>query len=110
EDGEHGFTIDDVADDIVTKLVRRHPHVFGDVTMPHGAAGAAQVAGRWEEIKAAEKARTSVLDGIPPTLPALAYATKVVSRAARVGEHPGPGSSELGDTLLGLVADAVERG
>jgi XTP/dITP diphosphohydrolase len=110
EDPEHGFTIDDVVDGIVTKLVRRHPHVFGDDEVPGGAEGAAHVAGRWEEIKAAEKSRTSVLDGIPPSLPALAYAAKVVSRASRLQVAPTASDDELGDALLALVADAVRNG
>ncbi|WP_317621059.1 MazG family protein [Streptomyces sp. CBMA123] len=76
------FTVDDVAGDIVEKLVYRHPHVFGDVE----ADGAAEVEANWEQLKAAEKAdRESVLDGVPAGLPALAYAAKLVSRVRRAG-------------------------
>jgi XTP/dITP diphosphohydrolase len=84
--------------------------VFGEVEVPGGAEGAAHVAGQWEEIKAAEKSRTSVLEGIPPSLPALAYATKVVSRARRLPVSPAPTGDELGDALLALVVVAVIRG
>lgn len=78
ERGEYDF--DAVADAIATKLERRHPHVFG------GADG--RDAGHWEELKAEERAArgaSSALDDVPLTLPALARATKLGKRAARVG-------------------------
>jgi len=77
------FTFDDVAKGIATKLVRRHPHVFGDAV----AADAAAVITRWEEIKRAEKGNThtSLLDGVSGALPALLHAEKITKRAARVG-------------------------
>ena len=84
EDEVHGFTIDDVAAGIVDKLVHRHPHVFAGLEV----ADAAEVDRNWEALKAAEKGRTSVLDGIPVGLPALAWADKVLGRAARVGVVP----------------------
>ncbi|MDQ3094841.1 MAG: MazG family protein, partial [Actinomycetota bacterium] len=70
EDDEEPFSIDDVAAQIVDKLVRRHPHVFGDVEV----AGAEDVEESWDAIKAAEKGRTSTMDGIPTGLPALSLA------------------------------------
>jgi XTP/dITP diphosphohydrolase len=75
------WSIDDVAADLVAKLVRRHPHVFGDVEV----AGAGEVAANWESIKAAEKGRRSVAEGVPLGQPALALASALVSRAARNG-------------------------
>jgi len=75
------FDIDDVAGRLVTKLVTRHPHVFGDVEV----AGASEVVANWEVIKDHEKGRTSVLEGVPENLPALAYATKLQKRAAKTG-------------------------
>ncbi|MGW4895496.1 MazG family protein [Kitasatospora sp. NPDC004240] len=82
EDAEDPFSIDDVAGDIVEKLMYRHPHVFGDTE----AEGAAQVEANWEQLKAAEKSeRESVLDGVPAGLPSLAYAAKLVSRVRRSG-------------------------
>ncbi len=83
-DDTGSFHIEDVARSINEKLIRRHPHVFGDVKVD----GADEVAGNWEEIKKKEKdksTRKSVLDGVPPRLPALHRASKVQSRAARVG-------------------------
>ena len=75
------FTVADVASTSHDKLVGRHPHVFGDVA----ANDAAAVARNWETIKQAEKGRDSVMEGIPVTLPALAYAEKVVKKAAKFG-------------------------
>lgn len=75
------FTVADVASTSHDKLVGRHPHVFGDVA----ANDAAAVASNWEAIKKAEKGRTSVMEGIPVALPALAYAEKVVKKAAKSG-------------------------
>jgi XTP/dITP diphosphohydrolase len=79
-----GFDIDDVADAIVTKLVRRHPHVFA------GETPAEDLQRGWDAIKATEKHRESVLDGIPLALPALARADKVLGRLQRADLDPGP--------------------
>ena len=108
------FDLDDVAADLAAKLRHRHPHVFSD----GDARDATEVARRWDELKREEKGRTSVLDGIPAGLPALARAQKVAGRARRLGlEVPGAvaqgGSGadddavtdeRLGEALLALVA------
>lgn len=101
----NGFDIDDVAAGIVDKLVHRHPHVFGGLVV----ADADEVAMNWETLKAAEKGRGSVLDGIPWAMPALALADKVVGRAAKVGVLPDPAAA-LGDRLLALVVEARGAG
>ena len=83
------FTMDDVSEGIRAKLIRRHPHVFADVT----AETADEVAQNWEQIKARERqeagdtpaAPRSALDGVPASLPALARAQKLTGRAARNG-------------------------
>jgi tetrapyrrole methylase family protein/MazG family protein len=75
------FTMADVARGIHDKLVHRHPHVFGDVE----ADNSDQVLANWERIKAAEKGRTSLMEGIPGNLPSLLYAAKVQKKAASVG-------------------------
>lgn len=77
------FNIEDVIKTICEKLIRRHPHVFGD---EHIADSAAQVA-NWEKIKKQEKGdeRKSALSGVPPHLPALLKAHKITEKAARVG-------------------------
>ncbi len=78
---EGRFTIADVARGIHDKLVRRHPHVFGDAAVE----GTDDVLTNWEEIKRAEKGRRSPFDGIPRSLPSLSYATKVGRKAAGAG-------------------------
>jgi XTP/dITP diphosphohydrolase len=100
------FTIDDVAAGIIAKLKRRNPHVYGDAS----ASGPASVNELWESIKAQEKQRTSVTDGLPPTLPALLYADKVLDRLSRDGRPAPATGDELGDRLLALVAEARETG
>ena len=77
------FTIDDIIQTLCEKLVRRHPHVFGDLQI---ADSAAQIE-NWEQIKKAEKGveRASALSGVPPHLPALLKAHKITEKAARVG-------------------------
>jgi XTP/dITP diphosphohydrolase len=111
DDESSPWDIDDVAGGIVDKLVRRHPHVFADVA----AADAAAVEVNWETIKAAEKQRESVLDGIPAALPALARADKLLGRLERSGlavEAAGDGSGDagIGDELLALVRRARAAG
>jgi XTP/dITP diphosphohydrolase len=129
-----GFTIDDVADGIVAKLVRRHPHVFADVTV----SGAEEVKRNWDEIKQEEKrarasrrgdaagrpAAPSVLDGVPFGQPALALAAQMQRRAVRAGapaelarladdpgsSEPADPSADVGRELFRLVATAREAG
>ena len=133
-----GYTIDDVADGIVAKLVRRHPHVFGDVTV----SGADEVKRNWDEIKKKEKADraersgagvagdavASALDGVPFGQPALALAAQLQRRAARAGvpedltwpdgEPEGgrtaggsaPADPDFGRELFRMVARARELG
>ena len=76
----NGFTIDEVIDSIQSKLIRRHPHVFGDVKV----SGAQEVKKNWEEIKL-EEGRNSVLDGVPEMLPALQRAHRLQEKASKVG-------------------------
>ena len=118
------FTIDDVADGIVTKLVRRHPHVFADVAV----SGAEEVKRNWDEIKREEKralaersggtvssAAPSALDGVPFGQPALALAAQLQRRAARAGVPDelaslDGGADGIGGELFRLVAKAREAG
>jgi MazG family protein len=76
------FSIDDVADGIVAKLVYRHPHIFGDVE----AGTAEETLQRWDQLKRVEKAhRESALDGIPSGLPALMASQKISRRVVALG-------------------------
>jgi MazG family protein len=75
------FGVEEVAEAIRRKLVRRHPHVFGDVE----AETADHVRANWEVIKQEEKGRDSVLEGVPGSLPALTRSFELQARAASVG-------------------------
>lgn len=74
------FTIDDVLRAIIDKLVRRHPHIFGDVEV----SGSGEVLKNWEQIKMQE-GRESVIDGVPATLPALLKAWRMQDKASKIG-------------------------
>jgi tetrapyrrole methylase family protein/MazG family protein len=120
------FTLADVARTITEKMVRRHPHVFGDMSV----RDADEVHRNWEAIKQAEKPeRTGALDGIPGSLPALSYAAKLSKRAAGAGFdwrvlapvfdkvreelvelEEDPSADELGDVLFSVVNVARHLG
>ncbi|MGM7678417.1 MazG family protein [Microbacterium sp. A94] len=117
QDPDDPFDIDDVADTLTEKMVRRHPHVFADAV----ANTPEEVLVHWNAAKAAEKrSRLSVLDGVPRGMPALALAQKIAGRAAAVLPVPGPAGAskaappaseaELGDALLVLVNQARDNG
>ena len=77
------FTMDDVLSQIIDKLIRRHPHIFGDKEV----SGEAEVKYNWEKIKLTEKKanRQSVLEGVPRSMPALIQAHRIQEKAAHVG-------------------------
>jgi tetrapyrrole methylase family protein/MazG family protein len=117
------FSVADVARAVHDKLVGRHPHVFGDVT----ATSAGAVVANWERIKAAEKGRSSVTEGIPSALPALLLAAKLERKARALGlpeptfeqrrsrlrgllEELSAGPGRVGEALYELVALAVALG
>lgn len=97
-----GWDIDDVAAGIASKLIRRSPHVFAGGS----AKSAADVDAAWQAIKSTEKQRTTVFEGIPETLPALAYADKVLGRL----DHVDVSGDDFGSRLLALVVEARESG
>ena len=100
------FTLDDVTEKIVAKLVRRHPHVFGKVAV----ADSAEVLRNWEAIKKAEKAenvidkRESLLDGVSQSLPALIRAMEISKRAVKVGFE----WNSFADVLAKFDEEAIE--
>lgn len=107
EDPEEPFSVDDVAAGIVDKLIRRHPHVFGEET----AQTPEDVRARWLEVKAGEKQRESVTDGVPLAQPALALAAKLAGRARQAGlPAPPSGAPGIGYELLELAARAEAEG
>lgn len=78
---EGRFTLEDVIKNVSEKMIRRHPHVFGDDKVKDSG----EVLENWEEIKRREKKRDSILDGVPKQLPTLIRAKRLQERAARVG-------------------------
>ena len=122
EDSEDPWGIDEVARGIVAKLVRRHPHVFvAEAVAADGEAVTTpeQVESRWHELKAQEKGRASVTEGIPEALPALLRASKVLARSEHL-DVPLPQTGNpladvddeeaLGDLLLAVVGASRARG
>lgn len=124
EDPAAPWGIDDVAHGITDKLVRRHPHVFAGEFL----TTADEVEARWHDLKAQEKGRSSVTEGIPESLPALLRAAKLLERSEQLDvplpdasvetidmgittDGPSPDEEEaFGDLLLALVAVGRERG
>jgi XTP/dITP diphosphohydrolase len=115
EDAKDPFNIEDVAKMIADKLERRHPHVFGDVKV----SGTDEVLANWEVQKAAEKGRTSAIDGVPLAQPALPLANKLIYRAEKFNydlpiSHPVEveikDEVELGNILLGIIDQAAAKG
>ncbi|MFT2815667.1 MazG family protein [Leifsonia sp. A12D58] len=109
------FDIQDVAAHMNQKMVGRHPHVFGGTQLET----AEEVVAAWDGYKAQEKPnRTSVLDGIPQGMPALALADKVLGRAHKIGlldpnapqAMPIESEDDLGPLLLAIVASAKANG
>lgn len=114
-----GFDIDQVADGLVDKLVRRHPHVFGgdgvagavDGAVAGGPDSAADQQVRWDELKKAEAGRSSVLSGVALGQPAVALAAKLGARAAKFGVSvPLPDGDSVTEQLFRLAYAAGARG
>jgi XTP/dITP diphosphohydrolase len=116
DDLDDPFTIEDVAQSIADKLIRRHPHVFSDAA----AQSTAEVVHNWEAIKRLEKGRTSALDGVAMSQPALALIEKLLYRASKFGvdvvvpelvdlEKPAD-ESAVGQALLTVIAWAHANG
>lgn len=116
DDPEDPFDIDEVANGIADKLIRRHPHVFSGADAPDES----EAASRWEAVKAAEKGRTGPLDGVPNGLPPLTAVGKIAYRAEVAGVAaavPPPAEpigldpeEAFGDDLLRRVLAAADRG
>ncbi len=116
EDADNPFDVEDVAKTVTDKLIRRHPHVFGGTKVESSS----EVLENWEAQKAAEKGRTSIIDGVPLAQPALPLAAKVLYRMNKLNfelevDKPTKISEQLnqdqfGDLLLGLIAQAVDLG
>ena len=116
EDAKQPFNIEDVAKSVTDKLIRRHPHVFAGESV----SGSAEVLENWEKQKAAEKGRSSAIDGVPLAQPALPLATKIIYRLNKLNyELPisepiklpdDIDQDQFGQILLGLITQAVDKG
>ena len=110
------FSIEDVAEGVADKLIRRHPHVFGDVKV----SSSEEVLENWEALKAAEKGRTSAVDGVPLAQPALTLVTKLLYRAEKnklpldlptqIAEPEAATLEKVGEVLLATLLWASQRG
>jgi XTP/dITP diphosphohydrolase len=114
QEADHPWSIDDVAQVLAEKMVRRNPHVFAGTQV----GGLEEITANWERIKREEKGRASVLEGVALSQPALALAAKILARARAAGiDVPvtstgiEPSTEDaLGEHLLALVAEASARG
>ena len=116
EDAKQPFNIEDVAKSVADKLIRRHPHVFAGEVVDSSA----DVLENWERQKAAEKGRTSAIDGVPLAQPALPLATKVLYRLKKLNYDLSVSEpiklkadvdqDQFGQILLGLITQAVDKG
>ena len=99
------FDLTDVWQALATKIVRRHPHVFGDKSV----SGAEEVLKNWEQIKKAEQGADSIVAGITPALPALLLVQKLLRKAASVGLDPVavPTPADDAETLGAALAASV---
>ncbi len=109
-DDEGGFTESEVFGSVIEKLIRRHPHVFGGAT----ARGADQVVTAWQSLKAAERGASSIMDGVPSGMPALAYSQALQGRAAGAGfdwEEPAAVAEKVVEEVveMGAASDEGER-
>jgi tetrapyrrole methylase family protein/MazG family protein len=105
------FTTEDVIETLSTKLIRRHPHVFGNGSLST-LTNSEQVLGQWEKIKRSEReaagSSRSALEGVPKTLPALLRAYQTQARAARVG-FDWPQSDAGFEQILGKISEEIEE-
>jgi len=110
------FSIEDVAQGVADKLVRRHPHVFGDVKV----TSSDEVLENWEALKSAEKGRTSAVDGVPLGQPAITLVTKLLYRAEKnkldldlptqISQPAEATIESVGEVLLATLAWASQNG
>jgi XTP/dITP diphosphohydrolase len=116
EDAKQPFNIEDVARSVADKLIRRHPHVFAGKSVDSSA----DVLANWEKQKVAEKGRTSAIDGVPLSQPALPLATKVLYRLKKLNYdlsvsepikfNDDVDQDQFGQILLGLISQAINKG
>lgn len=103
QESDSTFSLDAVAQGVVDKLVRRHPHVFTDLVV----TSSEELEANWAKVKQEEKQRDSVTDGVPQAMPALQLATQLIYRARKSGIVAG--SSEVKESLRNVVGEVTQE-
>ena len=103
QETDPNFSLDEIAQGVVDKLVRRHPHVFTDLVVTSNS----ELEANWAKIKSEEKQRDSVTDGVPIAMPALQLATQLIYRARDL--DLAPGDPALKNSLRELVGDMSQE-
>ena len=103
QETDPNFSLDEIAQGVVDKLVRRHPHVFTDLVVTSNS----ELEANWAKIKSEEKQRDSVTDGVPVAMPALQLATQLIYRARDL--DLAPGDPVLKNSLRDLVGDMSQE-
>ena len=103
QESDSTFSLDDVAQGVVDKLVRRHPHVFTDLVV----TSSEELEANWAKVKQEEKQRDSVTDGVPQAMPALQLATQLIYRARNSGIVPG--DSQVKENLRQVIGEVNQE-
>jgi len=103
QESDSTFSLDDVAQGVVDKLVRRHPHVFTDLVV----TSSEELEANWAKVKQEEKQRESVTDGVPQAMPALQLATQLIYRARNSGIVPG--DSQVKESLRQVIGEVNQE-
>jgi XTP/dITP diphosphohydrolase len=103
QEADSTFSLDSIAQGVVEKLVRRHPHVFTDLVV----ASNEELEANWTKIKEQEKQRESVTDGVPQAMPALQLATQLIYRARKSGIVAG--DSEVKEAVREVIGEVTQE-
>ena len=103
QESEPTFSLDAIAQGVVDKLVRRHPHVFTDLVV----TSTEELEANWAKIKEEEKQRESVTDGVPQAMPALQLATQLIYRARKSGVIAG--DSEVKESVREVIGEVSQE-
>jgi len=103
QESDPTFSLDAIAQGVVDKLVRRHPHVFTDLVVTSNE----ELEANWAKIKEEEKQRESVTDGVPQAMPALQFATQLIYRARKSGVVAG--DSQVKESLRDVIGEVNQE-
>ena len=103
QESDPGFSLAAIAQGVVDKLIRRHPHVFTDLVV----TSTQQLEDNWAKIKETEKQRESVTDGVPIAMPALALATQLIYRSRKIDADAG--DSAMKEALRKIIGEVSQE-